>query len=471
MSKKEIEELVAQCRDLGWGVEEVKKGFYKILPPSGDPVISPGGTNGRQLSNFKADLDRAGFNPDAARYAKQEKAAKAIAEDRRRNDAALARAAERAKEAATAPAPAAKAQSITTTATIPALANPFTAGALPTAEGEEISQAQMFKLLAGYPREAVLITQKQAAQVLADAKEAQEHGGCRQRHLYVTNAAKLQQGMELGEFELNPADSLVFCKEHKTVVNGQHRMKALADADQEFIEEFYEDGVPFYVTTGFPCAMSHIFDTGKARSAADAITVGGLQGWGPLASSALRLALNYDQSFTPGGIAYWPQWRKIQYTNTELVSAAAIDYRELLVHNMVVSRAYTRSRFTRSATMVAAFMINRDNPGGAPEKKDRPAKTNEQFWKGICGDDDMQAGDPRIALVRFAMRTNSGRGGVDSGATMLAHLLKGYANWMIGKKLEMSQINREVPMVPVWQPEMRWFGQELRHSKKADSPE
>lgn len=470
MSKKEIEELASQCRALGWSVEKTAKGFFKIVPPNGDPIISPGSTNGRQLSNFKAELNRAGFNPDAALVASQERAANALAADRKRNDAALARAAERAREAATAPAPPVTTPSAPVPAAqvIPALSNPFTPPALLTAATEEISEAQMFKLLAGYPRDAVLITQPQAAKIMSDSKEAQEHGGCRQRRLYSANAAKLQQGMELGEFELNPADSLVFCKEHNSIVNGQHRMAGLENADPEFINEFYPEGVPFYVTTGFPCAMSHIFDTGKARSAADALTVEGLQGWGPLPASALRLALNYDQSFEPGGITYWPQWRKIIYTNTELVQAAAIDYRGLLQHNSVVGRAYSRSRVTRSASMVAAFVIERDNPGGAPAKKDRPAKTNEQFWRGICGDDDMQAGDPRIAVVRFAMRTGS-KYGADNGATMLAHLLKGYANWMIGKRLEMSQINRELPMVPVWQPEMRWFGQELRFSKIGSS--
>lgn len=450
MSKKEIDALVQQCQELGWQVEPTSKGFYRVLPPEGDAIITPSTANGRALGNFKAELRRAGFNPEAVQAAKAEKAEAAIAEDRRKNDAALARAAARAKEAATTPAP-------ITPQKAPTLTNPFAAPTKETPAAENIST---FSLLSGYPREAVLITQKQSGQFLTEAKERQENGGCRQRSLYATNAAKLQQAMELGEWELNPADSLVFCQEHHSLVNGQHRMKALESADSEFIDEFYPNGVPFYITNGFPCAMSHIFDTGKARSASDALAVEGLLGWGPLAAAALRLALHYDRSFE-GGNKNWGQWSAAQFTNTELVAAASGDYSGLQGNSKIVSRAYTQSKMTRSATMVAAFLMSRDNPGGNPEN----GRTNELFWKGVSGDDGMLPGDPRMAIIRVAMRTGS-KYRSDNGPTMLAHLLKGYANYMIGsKKVDISTVSKDIPMVPVWKPGMRWFSQELRYPK------
>lgn len=460
MSKRDVEALVQQCRELGWGVEVTAKGFNRITPPEGDIIISPSTGDGRALGNFKAELRRAGFNPEAVQLAKAEKAEAAITQDRAKNDAALARAAaraaERAKEAALAPIPTAP-QTAPALPKAPTLASPFAPPPPPVTPTPVPSAAS--GTLAGYPRVVAWVTQKEAARVLADAKEAQEHGGCRQRKLNVRNAAKIQQGMELGEWELNPADSLVYCKEHGSIVNGQHRMKGLRDADPEFISAFYPDGVPFYITTGFPCAMSHIFDTGKARSAADALAVEGLEGWGPLPSAALRLAMLYDLSFLPDGVKSWPQWRNVQLTNTELTVAAAGPYRELLNYGKIASRAYTKSKMTRSSTMVAAFLIDRDNPGGSnPEN----GHTTELFWKGICLDDDIKAGDPRMALVRFAMRTGMKRGS-ESGSLMLAHILKNYANYMIGtKKVDLSTVAVDAPMPPVWQPGMRWFHQQLR---------
>jgi hypothetical protein len=456
VSSKEVEELIEGCRALDWAVKPVAKGYYQILPAGGgNPILSPARTNGRSLANFKADLRRAGFNPEAVAAAKALKAEQAIAKDREKNTAALARAAERAKEAALAPAPA-----ITTAAPpkAPTLINPFatppvTAEPKPMSIGTE--SLASFQALVGYPRVAVKIGQKRAAEILAYAKEQQEkEDGCRQRKIYRSNAAKLQQAMELGDWYLNPADGLVFCREHKSIVNGQHRMKALADADTEFIEAYYENGeVEFEVTTDFPCHKSHIFDTGKSRSATDALTAERLVGWNPLAASALRLAMQYDLSFQKSDKKDWTKWRNIIQTNSQFVAGGSDEYLGLLDNSKVVSRAYTRSRVTRSAAMVAAFLFERDNPGGNP----RLGLTNELFWKGVCDDDTITVGDPRRAVIRMAAK----HGG---GPLTLAYLLKGYGKYMAGKKVELlgspDDLKAE-PMLPVWTPSLRWEGKKL----------
>lgn len=463
MSKKDIETLVQQCEELGWKVTTPSKGFTKILPPEGDAIIAPTTANGRALANFRAELRRAGFNPEAAAAAKAEKAEAALATDRKKNDAALARAVRRASDAALAPAPAATPAAKKKAA--PALINPFTLSeydtSTPLAVGDDA--VSEFKALAGYPRRAVRISQKQAADILAYAKEQQgKEDGCRQRKLYPTNVAKIRQGMELGEWELNPADALVFCKEHKSIVNGGHRMEGLRTSDPEWIDEFYPHGeVAFEIVTDFPCRLSHIFDQGKNRSAVDALDFDGQTGWSNLAAGALRMALYYDRSFEPGGEQAWGKWRKGIVTNSELVATAGEKYKGLLGMQKIANRAYTRSRVTRSASMTAAFLIERDNPGGNPAN----GRTNELFWKGVSGEADMTAGDPRMALIRVAMRTGA-KYRSDNGPTMLAHLLKGYANYMIGtKRVDISTVDRDKPMPPVWQPGMKWINGELRHPK------
>lgn len=461
MSKQEVEALVQSCADLGWAVENTAKGFHKVTPPGKNPIIVSGTANGgRTLANFKAELKRAGYNPDAAAAAKAAKATNNLLKDRRKNEAALARAAQRASDAALAPAPT-PAPAVPVPA-VPTLANPFSPGAASegalTTEGGEINQ---FKALQGYPRRAVAIGQKQAAEIWAYAKEQQEkENGCRQRKLYSTNVAKIKQGMELGEWYLNPADALVFCKEHKSLVNGGHRMWTLSQADPEFIEGFYANGeLPFEVVEGFPCRMSHIFDQGKSRSGVDALAFDGQTGWTNLAVGALRIALQYDESFQEGGETYWPRWRKKIVTNSEVVAIAGEEYKDILKMSTIANRAYNRSKVTRSASMVAAFLFERDNPGGNPKL----GLTNELFWKGVSDDDDMMVGDARRALIRVAARTSAGNI-VDNGPTMLAYLLKAYAKYMSNKPADnlgnVDQI-RAVPMLPVWTPQLRWHGTKL----------
>lgn len=461
MSKNEVEELVQQCRELGWKVEDTTKGFYKLLPKGGgDPIITPRSGNGRALGNFKAELRRAGFNPEAIEAAKAERAAAALNADRRKNEAALAlaaqRAAQRTTEAAYAPAQPVLAPQAPVK---PTVTSPF-APPTPVVQNRTFESGKL-NALAGYPREDVRITQKQAAGILAYAKEQQAlPDGCRQRKLNRKNKAKLQQAMEMGEWELNPGDSLVFCKEHKSIVNGQHRMEALVGADSEFVEAFYPpEGLPFAVTYDFPCDQSHILDTGKSRDTADTLTAARLEGWGPLQSAALRLAMQYDQSFEEDGNTAWTTWRRITHTGTEFTNSAKAEYGALLDNHRLVSRAYSRSKVTRSAAMVALFLFERDNPKGNPKLK----RTNELFWKGVCDDDDMTVGDARRAVIRVAARTGA-KFRVDNGPLMLAYLLKGYAKYMSGKKIELlgtPDQMKELPMLPVWTPQLKWDGQLL----------
>jgi hypothetical protein len=373
----------------------------------------------------------------------------------------LGRAARRAADPALAPV--ATAAPVTHVVAVPTLASPFsppTAGSegTLTAEGEQVN---LFKALQGYPRRAVSIGQKQAAEIWAYAKEQQsKEGGCRQRKLYSTNVTKIKQGMELGEWYLNPADALVFCKEHKSLVNGGHRMWTLSQADSEFIEGFYANGeLPFEVVEDFPCRMSHIFDQGKSRSGVDALAFDGQEGWTNLAVGALRIALQYDDSFREGGEKYWPRWRKSVVTNSEIVAIAGDEYMDILKVGSIANRAYNRSKVTRSASMVAAFLFNRDNPDGNPKL----GYTNELFWKGVSDDDNMVVGDARRALIRVAARTSAGNV-VDNGPTMLAYLLKAYAKYMSGKSADnLGNVDqmRAVPMLPVWTPQLRWDGTKL----------
>lgn len=436
-SKGEIQEYLDLIDAVGWKWERTaSSGRYRIYPPNGDPIISPASGNGRALANFKSDLERAGFNREVAEVKKAERALLALQADRRKNEQRLREAEERAKKLVAPPAS--------------RLVVPFQTPPSPSGIKPVVTETQV---MAAYPHEVVYVNVKWATEAL-DRKQ------CRQRALYNAQVKKWRQAMLSGEWALNPVDSLVF-DEHGCLINGQHRMWAIFEcSDQELamLQRLYPNGIPFYVTYNFPSKLAHIFDTGKMRTAPDALSVEGLHGWGMMQSAALRLAMAYDFSFEEDGVQEWPRWRTLTWTNSELVAGASEKYAGLLNFGSLASSLNHHAKVARSSGLTAGYLIDRDNPAGSP------GKPNEEFWAGICGRTDLRKGDPRMAFLKFATTTptKKGRRRQDVGVIHLAHLLNCYADWQLDKDVHRSMVNEALPMPPVWTPGMRWIGNELR---------
>lgn len=429
-SKDKIQELL----DLiglteGWRLEETaSSGRWRIYPPNGDPILSPANGQGRSLANFTKELERAGFNPDAAMVAKREKAQAALVADREKNSAALAAAAERAQKLVVAPSPG------------------------PAAVFKPVAVSTEAEVMAAYPHEVVYVT-------FEWAYEALQRKQCKQRALYKRTVDKYKQAMRNGEWALNPIHGVVF-DEHGCLINAMHSLTALFELGEELLA-VYPHGVPFYVTYNFPSKLAHIFDTGRARTAPDALSVEGLKGWGTMQAAALRLCMSFDQSFDPersDRVTDWRRWRSILWTNSELVEGAAGPYAGLLDFNTLASGLHTHAKITRTAGLAAGFLIERDNPQGAP------GKSNEEFWEGVQGKSTLHNGDPRMSLLKFSMR-EAGRKSSEPAVLHLAHILSRYADWHLGKPVQRSTVHEDEPMPPVWREGMRWIGNELRYPR------
>lgn len=475
-AKQEIADLVEKVRATpGWEVGLTGRNHWRITAPDGESCtasVTPRGS--RPLADLKGDLRRMGWSEDEAERIRDEAAVAALAADReaneRRTEAVLARAAkENAARAAAETADAPKAEADTNKGLIfipptpqivvpkaPTLVKP----SLATVAEEDVD-------FTGYRQEMIYLTYDMACAIA-------ERGQCRQRHLYEKHALKLSQAMNRGEWKLNPADSLVF-DEHEDgttpgcLINGQHRVWAVVEGDWTKMSRHYPRGVPFMATYGFPSKMAHIFDTGKARNASDALTVEGLVGWGTMESAALRMALNYDQSFEKDedgnytGETNWTNWRSIQWTNTELTQAGNAEtgkYADLNKYGSVASRLYSRAKVTRTTGLVLAYLLDRDNPGGGPNG------SNQDFYDGVCGTTELSPRDPRMALMRYCMRGSAKATGLQVGLVHLAHALRRYADWNLGLESELSKVPDDKPMWPVWRDGMKIISGELRFDKR-----
>ena len=342
--------------------------------------------------------------------------------------------------------------------------------------------------LTQYRQEVVYLTYDMACEIAG-------RGQCRQRHLYEKHALKLSQAVDRGEWYLNPADSLVF-DEHETacgkctkcqvamkrggeptpatcnnpvpgcLINGQHRVWATVEGDQDKIARHYPHGVPFLVTYGFPSKLAHIFDAGKARNASDALTVEGLAGWGSMESAALRMAMNYDQAFERDehgihtGTPLWVNWRHVQWTNTELTVAANGRYADITKFGPIASRLYSRAKLTRTAGLALAYLLNRDNPDGGPNG------SNADFFDGVCGATELNPRDPRLSLMRYCMRGTAKEQGKQVGLVHLAHAIRRYADWNLGLERDLSTAPDNQPMWPVWRDGLKIIGGELRYDRR-----
>lgn len=495
-NRKEVQELLDQVADTpGWTVDSTVKGMAKVIPPdvNADPIIvSFQGGSYKLLANLKGDLRRRGWSEDLAEYARQERRAQALKEDRERNEEALkaatakAKAAQKASRAAkeaaaleealaeevpapvvavappkrtaphtpTAPVIAVKAASVPVRNPAPVIVNPFIKPIPP-----ETHVPQNPPNLDGYRSEKIYAT-KEWAETLLERRQ------CRQRRVSDANMARLQQSMENGEFIENPADHIV-TDEHGCVVNGQHRLWAVVYSDDALFARHYPRGVPMYITYDYPSSQVNVFDTGKARSVADTLNVDGLKRFGSSNASALRLAMNFDRSFEldPNHPNRKPKmWRENVWTNTEFVEAARTRYSALPDFDGIAQRLYKKAGLTRTAGTVAAFLIERDNPGGDPN---RPGYSNEDFWDGMCFEVTLSAGDARGALYRYLQNQRAQKSKPTvMGPLHLAHVLRQYANWHLDVELTLSSVNDNWLLPPVWRPGYRWITGELRESKR-----
>lgn len=484
--KKDIATLMDLVQDTpGWRVDRTSgKHFKCVNEGSGEFVVVPVTPSDiRTYANVVAQLRRRGWSEELAEMAKADDRAERLAADRERGEARLAAAQDdieaelRREEARKAevvtvplvsftkpeaptitpapefrvPIPAPLFQTPVTPARVLVVADKVPA--IPPGNEEEENDvendetaeeqaARIAEALKGCRSEFLEISQEQADKWL-------EKGPCRQRDVSDNEVAKLRKIIERRRFIGNPADHIVL-DIHGCVANGQHRLFAWFDTPEEIAQANYPNGLPVYVTYDCPPELVKVFDTGRRRSAKDALDVEKMPQFGKDGVAVMRLIENLD------GGKPWQGWNKEIWLNDDFTELAATKYRDLPPYLPLGRAIYKDSGLNRIVAAAMAYMINRDNPDGGP------GGTNEEFWLGVRFRIPLEPNDPRAALYKFTQSIKNDKTKTVKTPVLVGHVLRQYANWHLGIKLSTSKHDEDWKIFPVWQDGFRILSGELR---------
>lgn len=468
--KKDITALVELVAETpGWLVDATTAGHHKCInKTTGQTVIIPNTpSDHRTFSNAKSQLRLSGWDENAARIASEEKRAERMALDKAKADAMMAAAEDRIE------AELAKAETEAAAKKVLPVTNPFRVPVLTVApKAPDIIVPKVPDIITVKETSMAAVQPQTGTEGKFDwskftsvhmyidadwADKATTKGPCAQRDVYDSNVDKFVKDMERGLFYPNPQDCIVF-DEHGCCVNGQHRLYGLMDADPDKIAEHYPDGLEVFVIYGFPSAYAHIFDHGRSRTVKDDLDVRGRRDFGSGGSAALRLAMNLDSGEAPSG------WNKAIWTGHDFDVAAAGRYKNLPEYTRLAKVVYKDAGMNKTVCMVTAYLIDRENPGGAPEGSEHGG-SNEDFWTGVRFKAALSPDDPRAALYKFFTNLRKDKTKTVPVHVQLGHVLRQYANWQLGEQITVSAQNSDWAIPPVWVPGMRWINSELRHPK------
>jgi hypothetical protein len=455
--KKDLEEFVRDMRRTpGWTVPDAPNGaghWTFTNDETGESVtMSSTPSSVRTLANTKAELRRKGWDEEAFKRAKEADRAERLAADKLKGEKAMADAIARAAKATAELAAPVASQFIP--AQVPIIITP-TAPEVPMASARNIRA--LFE--PHRDRDPEQYDLYWVTPELADA--ALEKGPCAQRRVSDTNVARITRAINTGRFYKNPADHILF-DVHGCASNGQHRLYSILDADPDALKEHYPNGVPLYVKFGFNPEHMSVVDTGKSRDANDALTVAGEAQFGKQGAAVLRLIMNFDKGLP------WTHWNKEVWINDDFTEAAKGGLKEVADYLNFAQTLYRKAGLNKTVGAAAAFLIDRDNPGGGAP--DRPERTNQEFWDGVCFEVALAPNDPRAALYKYLKGLKDDKTRTAKTPVLLGHVLRQYANWHLGNTLSMSRQDDDWPIPAVWQPGMRFIAGKLKHPERAVKP-
>lgn len=483
----ELKNLVDQVAATpGWQVEKTTRG-WRCLPPDQDaPVVLVGlsGEN-RALKNTKADLRRAGWDPDAADRARERArrrrlttavtaaATTAATDDPNSNPNSQPEgppmpAARRQATAPTSPArtgpttatvvintkpaatvdPTTRDSTITTTVHVPPAMRATTGDTgtgprwpvpppLQVVDTREMDdpEHEIPQLLKARQEAAGIITElwwitPLAALVLHGYRDAVNDDGYRHRAVTAAQVKKYRADISGEQWKLTH-QGLAFNRQGQ-LSDGQHRMEALTDAETD------AGAAPFMITFNLEPDTMPVLDTGRSRTGGDVLTAGGMASGSALAA-AVRLVDLYLSTHPHVG------WSKVPYPPHRIYTLAQ-DYVGL---DQAIRDSAPIRKIGASPSAAAAFiyLVRREWPGADEAAPGSPSLL-DQFIEGVATGYGLEPGDARGALRNYAI--NSSRRarqamGIDSAsrnrtvrreqAEWLAILLRAWAGWLTNKRV------------------------------------
>ncbi|SCE61080.1 hypothetical protein GA0115253_109029 [Streptomyces sp. Termitarium-T10T-6] len=267
------------------------------------------------------------------------------------------------------------------------------------------------------------ITPAIAARIL----DATRMHGCNPRKLDPAHASRLARDMSSGGWNDHNPDVLSLCS-HGAALQGQHRLEAL------IISQITRN---FLIARDVPHATATTMDCGKARSAATALSLAGVQTGRKDIASSVRLLQLYDTERTK---TPWPMWRSVTYTNAEIVRLFTSAYPDLAQYQPQMSALKSGLHSAPAASLTCSYLIHRNSQD--------PAMTAD-FLQGLVSGAHLDESDPRWVLRRWFVKPNRPRRGSSVSPLQLGMIIKCWNLWAAGATWEVAYFrpNERMPDV------------------------
>ncbi|MFI5618877.1 hypothetical protein [Streptomyces sp. NPDC051567] len=268
-----------------------------------------------------------------------------------------------------------------------------------------------------------VVTPAAAAEIL----EKTRLHGCNPRKLDSSHARRLARDMCNGSWDDYNPDVLSLCS-HGAAIQGQHRLEAVIIS---------KTPRSFLVARDLPHQTATTMDCGKARSAATALSLVGVERHRKDISSTVRLLRLYDAERKK--IA-WPAWRSVIYTNAEIVRFFQSEYLDLPDFLPLMTALKSGVYSAPAASLACAYLVHRD--GGSTSQADA-------FFQGLISGAHLDTADPRWVVRRYFQNPARPRRGNTVSSLQLGLLLKTWNLWISDEAWEMAYFrpNERMPEV------------------------
>ncbi|MFF8449156.1 hypothetical protein ACF06Q_15880 [Streptomyces leeuwenhoekii] len=257
-----------------------------------------------------------------------------------------------------------------------------------------------------------VVTPAAAAEIL----EKTRLHGCNPRKLDSSHARRLARDMCNGSWDDYNPDVLSLCT-HGAAIQGQHRLYAVMIS---------KTPRSFLVARDVPHGAATTMDCGKARSAATALSLVGVDGHRKDVSSTIRLLQNYDVERRK---VAWPAWRSVVYTNAEIVRFFQSKYSDLPDFLPLMTAMKSGVYSSPAASLACAYLVHRD--GGSTSHAD-------DFLQGLISGAHLDTADPRWVVRRYFHSPARPRRGNITSPLHLGLLLKTWNLWVTGQTWEIA---------------------------------
>ncbi|MFC8311231.1 hypothetical protein ACFUMJ_23525 [Streptomyces olivaceus] len=261
----------------------------------------------------------------------------------------------------------------------------------------------------------------------ADILEKTRLHGCNPRKLDSSHARRLARDMCNGSWNDYNPDVLSLCG-HGAAIQGQHRLEAVIISNTPR---------SFLVVRDLPHQTATTMDCGKARSAATALSLVGVERHRKDISSTVRLLRLYDAERRK---VAWPAWRSVVYTNAEIVRFFQSKYPDLPDFLPLMTALKSGVYSAPAASLACAYLVHRDG-GSASQAHD--------FFQGLVSGAHLDTTDPRWVVRRYFQNPARPRRGNTVSSLQLGLLLKTWNLWISDGAWEMAYFrpNERMPEV------------------------